>query len=455
MNKYDVAIIGSGPCGYVAAIRAAQLGLKVCIFEKDKIGGVCLNRGCIPTKVLCQSAEFLYNTKRSSEFGIDITGYALNFQKIQERKDAIVKKLCSGIETLMKARRIEIIKEKAEIREPTCIKAGNNTIESKYILIATGSMPIELPHICFDGRHVLSSTEVVSIKEIPEHIIIIGGGVIGCEFASMFNIFGSNVTIVEALEHLLPNEDEEVANKIEQIFKKRGIGIYAATKVEAIDKRGGKIHVMLSNGNTVSGDKALLCVGRRPNSYDIGIPELGIECSKGWVKVDEYFRTNLKNIYAAGDVKGGILLAHVASIEGISAVEHMAGHEHKVDYRVIPNCIFTHPEIASVGLTEKVAKEKGIDCRARKFLFSAIGKAHVLGETEGFIKIVVDTKTDAILGSQIIGPHATELIAELSLCVQYGITSEKLAAVIHAHPTLSEAVHEASESVHNRAIHVL
>lgn len=437
MNKYDIAVIGSGPCGYVAAIRAAQLGLKACILEKEKIGGVCLNWGCIPTKALSASANALYNIERSSEFGINVKGFDLDFSKVCERKESIVKKLSSGIEMLLKARKIEIIREIAEIIDPTHIKTATQELEAKYILIATGSIPFELPSMPFDGINILSSTDLLALKAVPKSLIIVGGGVIGCEFASIFRTFGAEITIIEALPQLLPNEDEEISRKIEQIFKKRGIKISTNTKIERIEK----------------GDTALICVGRSPNSKGLGIEALGIETNKGWIKVDENFRTNIKNIYAAGDVKGGMLLAHVASREGIVAVEHMAGNSQPIDYNAIPSCIFTHPEIASVGLTEKLAKAKGLDIKARKFLFSGLGKSHILGETEGFVKLIVDGKTDKILGSQIIGPHATELIAEISPCIQFGITSEKLASVIHAHPTLSEIICEASEAIHNKAIH--
>jgi dihydrolipoamide dehydrogenase len=338
---------------------------------------------------------------------------------------------------LMKARKLEIIREYAEIKSPTSIKTANSEIEAKNILIATGSIPFELPAIPFDHTNILSSTDILELKTIPKSLIIVGGGVIGCEFASIFRSFGSEITIIEAMPQLLPNEDEEISRKIEQIFKRRGIKILTNTKIDKIDK----------------GDKALISIGRSPNSKGLGIETLGIESNKGWIKVDEHFRTNIKNIYAAGDIKGGMLLAHVASREGIVAVEHMAGNSYPIDYNVIPSCIFTHPEIASVGLNEKLAKAKGLDVKARKFLFSAIGKAHVLGETDGFIKLVVDNKNDKILGCQIIGPHATELISELSPCIQFNITSENLAAVIHAHPTLSEIICEVSEAAHNKAIH--
>ncbi|PIP68534.1 MAG: dihydrolipoyl dehydrogenase [Candidatus Omnitrophica bacterium CG_4_9_14_0_2_um_filter_42_8] len=439
MTKYDLAIIGSGPCGYVAGIRAAQLGLKTCIFEKDRIGGVCLNWGCIPTKALSASAIALYNIERASEFGINVKSYDLDFAKVYERKENIVKKLSMGVEMLLKARKLDIIKENAQIKSPSIVKTANLEIEAKNILIAAGSVPFELPGILFDHTDILSSTDILELKAIPKSLIIVGGGVIGCEFASIFRSFGSEITIIEAMSQLLPNEDEEIARKLEQLFKRRGIKVLTNTKIDKIDK----------------GDKAFIAVGRSPNSKGLGLEALGVECNKGWIKVNENFRTNVNNIYAAGDIKGGMLLAHVASKEGIAAVEHMAGNSQPIDYNAVPSCIFTNPEIASVGLNKLAAKNKGIEVKVRKFLFSAIGKAHVLGETDGFIKLVTDSKNDKIVGCQIIGPHATGLIAEISPCIQFGITSEKLASVIHAHPTLSEIICEVSEAVHNKAIHSL
>lgn len=455
MGKYDVAIIGSGPCGYVAGIRAAKLGMKACVIEKDRIGGVCLNWGCIPTKALSASSMAFYNVGRAQEFGVNIKDFSIDFQKVQERKENIVKKLSSGIEMLLKARKIELIRGAAEIKDAGRVTVGEEEIEAKNILIASGSLPFEIPGMEFDATHILSSSDILGVKEIPKSIVIIGGGVIGCEFASIFKTFGSDIAMVEMMDQLLPNEDTDLAKKIEQVFKKRGIKVFTKTKVEKIEKKHGNINAMLSNGTALSAERALICVGRRPNSEGMGIENIGVEREKGWIKVGKGFRTNIKNIYAAGDVKGGVLLAHLASREGICAIETMAGEKAEIDYNVVPSCIFTYPEIASVGLNERQAKERGIDARPRKFLFSAIGKAHVLGETEGFIKLVVEARSDKILGAGIIGPHATELIAEISPCVQFGITSEKLASVIHAHPTLSEVIQEASVAVHSKAIHSL
>lgn len=443
MTKYDLAIIGSGPCGYVAAIRAAQAGMRTCVFEKDKIGGVCLNWGCIPTKVLSESSQILYDIRRADEFGVDIKDYSVDFAKVNARKDAVIKKLAGGIETLFRAGKIEIIKEKAEIKGRDCILAGGEEIIAKNILIATGSLPHEVPSMQFDGTYVLSSTDMLSLKAVPKSILVVGGGVIGCEFASIYGIFGSKITIVEMMNQLLPNEDEEIARKIEQVFKKKSIDVFTGTKVESMRKTGKGVRAVLSNGSSIETEKALVCIGRAPNSEGLGIEELGIDHDRGFIKVDKTFRTSMKDIYAAGDVKGGILLAHVASKEGIASVESMLGKESRINYNVVPNCIFTHPEIASVGLDEKKAKAQGLSARSRKFLFSAIGKAHVMGETDGFIKLVVNTDNDRIIGAQIIGPNATELIAEISPCIQFGITSEKLASVIHAHPTLSEIIQEA------------
>lgn len=455
MDKYYLGIIGSGPCGYVAAIRAAQSGIKVCVFEKDRIGGVCLNWGCIPAKALSAASHVLYNIQRAEEFGIKVKGYDLDFSKVYARKEAIVKKLASGIEAIFKARKIDIVCEKAVIKDNARILAGNREIETDNILIATGSVPFELQDMRFDSTHILSSTDMLSLKEVPASLVIVGGGVIGCEFASIFRLFGSDITIIEMMDQLLPGEDVEIAKKLEQIFRKNGIKVLTKTKVERTDKKDSGIKCTLSDGSVIDAEKALVCVGRKPNAGGFGLEEAGVELYKGCIKVDENFRTSIHNVYAAGDVKGGILLAHVASREGIAAVGAMLGKKAILDYNIVPNCIFTQPEIAGVGLNGKRAKAQGINARPRKFLFSAIGKAYVLGETEGFIKLVVNGDDDKIIGAQIIGPHATELIAEISPCIQFGITSEKLAGVIHAHPTLSEIIHEAAESAHDRAIHSL
>ncbi|MFH1479221.1 MAG: dihydrolipoyl dehydrogenase [Candidatus Omnitrophota bacterium] len=454
MNRYDLAIIGSGPCGYVAGIRAAQLGMKVCVFEKDRVGGVCLNWGCIPTKALIASSSLVDNINNSSIFGINIRDYNVDFNKIYDRKDNIVKRLSSGIEMLLKSKKIELIKEKVTIKGPNTLETNSATIEASNMLIATGSIPFELPNAPFDRGSILSSRDILKLDKLPKSLIIIGGGVIGCEFASIFKSFGVEITMIEMMDRILPTEDKEISRKLEQVFKKRGIKIFTSAKLEKVEKAVSSIKAILSNGESLEAEKALICIGRSPNSRSLGLEEVGVEQNKGWIKVDKDFRTNIKNIYAAGDVIGGVLLAHVASREGIVSVERMNGKDSAIDYDVVPSCIFTSPEIASVGLTEEKAKEKGLDVRSRKFLFSSLGKAHVMGETEGFIKIVVDNK-DKIVGSQIMGPHATELIAEFSPCIQFGITSEKLASVIHAHPTLSEAVQEVSESVHGKSIHSL
>lgn len=456
MSAFDLTVIGSGPCGYVAAIRAAQLGMKVCVFEGDKTGGACLNQGCIPTKALAASSTTFYNIKRADEFGITVKDCSLDFSKIYERKDNIVKKLSLGIEALMKAKKIELIKEKAEIKDVGHIASIKRSVKSRNILIASGSLPFEVQGMMFDGESIISSSDMLRLRKLPKSIVIVGGGVIGCEFASIFRTFGSEITIVEMMDQLLPSEDREIAKKIEQFFKKRGIKIFTGTKVERIEKAKESVNVFLSNGEVATGEKALIAVGRRPNSKDLGMDAIGIAHNKGWIEVSKDFSTNVKNVYAAGDAIGGILLAHVASREGVLAAEMMSGKESRpLDYSVVPNCIFTYPEIASVGTSENKAKERGMDVRSRKFLFSAIGKSHVSGETEGFVKLVVESQSDKIIGAQIIGNHATELIAELSPCVQYGVTSEKLAEVIHAHPTFSEAIQEASEAIHNKAIHSL
>jgi len=447
MDKHKISIIGSGPAGYSAAIRAAQMGMEVVVFEKGGLGGVCLNWGCIPTKTLATSASLLSNIKRADEFGINIKEYNLDFAKVQKRKESIVAGLSSGIGMLFNSHKIRLIKESAKIEEHNCISVNSEKVKTDSILIATGSMPLSISNIEFDHDKILSSKDMLSLKKIPRHLIIIGGGAIGCEFASIFKMFGSEVTIIEMAAQLLPNEDTEIAKRIELIFKKRGIKVFTNNKVEGIDKTEDGVKVFLSDGQVIAGDRSLVSIGRKPNTNDLGIEELGVVCDKGWIKTDKKFSTNIRNIYAAGDVTGGMLLAHVGSREGVAAIDAIAGVKNDINYEVIPSCIFTQPEIASVGLNDKNAKDKSYNTISRKFLFSAIGKSHIAGDTEGFLKLIVNSDNDKILGAHIIGMNATELIAELSVCIQYGITSEQLTRVIHAHPTLSEIVRETAEMV--------
>lgn len=480
MAAYDVSIIGAGPGGYVAAIRAAQLGAKVCVIEKDNLGGVCLNKGCIPTKALLKSASVVSQIKEAADFGVDIDSYRINFPKILSRKKEIVERLNKGVELLLEMRAIELIKGKAKIINHHQIEITNSgplttnaKIESKNIIIATGSRPAELATLKFDHKNILSSDAILNISEIPQSLLIVGAGAIGCEFASLFNELGTQVTIVEMMEQILPDQDREIAKRLTGIFKKQGIKILTKTKVELAQEEGGKLSFKLSDAAPVSlerkadvsalqpetlggikVEKVLVCVGRLPNTENLRLEDIGVGTEKGYVIVDEYLKTNIPHIFAIGDCIGGHLLAHVASYEGKVAAANALGGRKKVDYLAVPNCIFTHPEVASVGLTADQAREKGLDVKVGKFPFTALGKAQVMGETEGLVKIVIDKVSDHILGAQLLGAGSTELIAELALAVKLKAKGRSLADTIHAHPTMAEAIMEAVESCYDEAIHL-
>jgi dihydrolipoamide dehydrogenase len=454
MANYDVCIIGAGPGGYVAAIRAAQLGGKVCVVEKDEVGGTCLNRGCIPTKALLNAIEVLSCVRDAGEFGINVTGYSFDFARMMSRKEEVVKRLRDGIGYLFKTKKIELVKGTGKFLDPNTVEAAGRILKANSIIIATGSVPMELPFFKYDGTGILSSDDILKIPYVPESLMIVGGGVIGCEFACIFVALGTEVTIIEMLEQIVPTEDKEIAKRLETILRKKGVKILTKTKIEKIEKRADGAVAKLSDGTEVKAQTALVCVGRRPDSKDAGIENAGIKTERGRVVTDEFLRTNLPGVFAIGDVIGGYLLAHVASYEGIIAAENIFGKSRKADYTVVPNCIFTDPEIASVGLTEDKARTQGYDVKAGKFPFIASGKAQAMRKTEGFVKIVTDTKTGVILGGQIIGPHATDLIAEVAVAMGANCTAGHLAEIIHAHPTLAESIMEAAHSVNGRAIHI-
>lgn len=454
MADYDAIVIGGGPGGYTCAIRIAQLGGKSCVVEEDKVGGTCLNRGCIPTKALLTSAGLVSKFKRAKDFGIVAENFHADFSSIMQRKDRIVTRLRAGVEYLLKNNSVELIKGRGKILEKGKVEVTTPVIlNGKNIVIATGSKPAKIPGIEYDSTSILSSDEMLALTNLPASILIIGGGVIGTEFACIFSELGSAVTIVEMLPQILPTEDEEVAKTLRQILEKRGVKIYTETKVDAVQKSQLTVDSKLSNGETLQTEKVLVCTGRIPNSAGIGLEETGVKSEKGRVLVDERMRTNIEGVYAIGDVIGGILLAHVAMNEGIIAAENIMGKDVKIDYTAVPSCIFTFPEIGSVGLTEKKARELCAEVVIGKFPFTASGKALASGESEGFVKIVSD-KFGKILGVHIIGPEATNLIAETTLCIQNNIGIDGIIKTIHAHPTLPEAILEASLDVKGEAVHI-
>ncbi|MBW7957148.1 MAG: dihydrolipoyl dehydrogenase [Deltaproteobacteria bacterium] len=457
MREFDIVVVGAGPGGYVAAIRAAQLGAKTALVERDRIGGTCLNWGCIPTKALYYSAKALESAKHAADFGVNAGEISFDLAKAVERKDGVVKKLVGGVEQLLKGNKVEVIKGNGFLESAVRVRVTNNgsteTVAAKSIIVATGSEPAMIPAFNIDRKDVLTSTEMLDLKKVPESLLVIGGGVMGCEFATLFSAFGSRVMIVELLSSILTTEDKMVSRVIAKKFKETGVNVLTDVQVEAVIPEDGCVKTRLKDGREFMTEKVMVAIGRSFNSSGIGLDALGVNIEKGRIAVDERMETNVKGVYAIGDVTGKMLLAHVASTQGIVAVSAALGKDARMDYSVIPAGIFTDPEIASVGLREKDAEEKGIDVRVGRFPYAASGKALGMGETEGFVQMVADPGTDKVLGCSIVGAHATDLIGEAALAMKAGVTVKELAETVHAHPTLPELVMEAAEDVHGLAIH--
>ncbi len=455
-----LTIIGAGPGGYVAALKAAQLGAQVTVIEDTEVGGTCLNRGCIPTKALVASSEALHKAKNLEEFGIEVTGdINPNLSKIMERKNKVVSTQVKGIRSLFKSWGVNLIEGRGMILTPEKVEVQkeDNTIEiieTDKIIIATGSRPAQIPTFPFDGEHIMSSDDALNMKSIPKSLIIIGAGVIGCEFACIFKELGTEVTMVEMMPRAVSTEDPEISEILEKELKKKKIKLMTAVKVERVKGQHDGIHVYLADGKELVAEKLLVSIGRALNTENIGLEAVGIKKgARGEILVNEKMETNIEGIYAIGDVTGGILLAHMASKEGIVAAYNACGIEKKIDYSVVPAAIFTSPEIGSVGLREHQAKDKGINIKTGHFQFRALGKAHAMGEIAGMIKVVADADTDKVLGVHIIGPHASDLVHEGALAMKTGLTVKEVADMIHAHPTLAEGLMEAAEDVHGEAIH--
>lgn len=462
MAEKRLIVLGAGPGGYVAAIKAAQLGAKVTIIEDTEVGGTCLNRGCIPTKALIASAEAIDKIKRAEEYGIEIKGeVSFNLSKIIERKNKIVGIQVKGIRSLFKSWGIELLEGRGKIKDvnkvEVALKDGSSrAAEGDNIIIATGSRPARISLFSFDGKDIITSDEALNITEVPKGVLIVGAGVIGCEFAFILKELGAEVTIVEMLSHAVATEDEEISEILERELKKRKIKLILNTKIDKIERGSeGGLTAFLSDGKQIKTEKVLVSIGRALNTENIGLEELGVKKGKkGEIEVNSRMETNVKGIYAIGDVVGGIMLAHVASTEGIAAAENIMGHSREIDYNIVPAGIFTMPEIGSVGLREKQANEKGIDIKIGRFQFRGLGKAHAMGEIAGMAKIIADAKTDRVLGLHIIGAHAADLVHEGAVAMKLGARAKDIAATIHAHPTLSEAIMEASEDLHKMAIHL-
>jgi len=463
-ETFDVVIIGSGPGGYVGAIRAAQLGLKTALIEKDKrLGGTCLHRGCIPTKSLLWTAALFHHIKEAAEFGIDVTNPVINWANAQKNKEKVVTRGANGIDMLMKKNKVTVIKGHGRIAgkgkvEVTAEDGTKQSLDTRNVIIATGSVPKSLPNIVVDHKRVLNSDSILTIDRIPKSIIVIGAGAVGCEFASVFNHVGSQVAIVEYMPNLLPIEDVDASKELEKHFKRRKMDLHTGAKVEKVENTATGVKVTMSVGSetrTIEAELLLSAVGRAPVTEDIGLKATNVQVDRGFIKVDTMMRTSEPNVYAIGDVIPTPMLAHVASAEAVLAVEHIAGkNPHPINYDLTPSATYCYPEVASVGLTEKKAKERGYDVKTGIFPFSAITKAAISNEAAGMIKVVSDKKYDEVLGIHLVGPHATELLAEACVALRLEITTEELAHTMHAHPTLSEIVKEGAEATLGHPIHI-
>ncbi|MBM7651548.1 dihydrolipoyl dehydrogenase [Neobacillus cucumis] len=470
-QEYDLVILGGGTGGYVAAIRASQLGLKTAIVEKEKLGGTCLHKGCIPSKALLRSAEVFATTKQGAEFGVITGDVSLDFGKVQARKNKIIDQLHKGVQHLMKQGKIDVYEGIGRILGPSIFSPIPGTISvemnngtenemliPKNVIVSTGSRPRTLPGLEIDGKFVLSSDEALQLSALPKSIIIVGGGVIGIEWASMLSDFGVEVTVIEFADRIIPTEDKEISKEMQRVMKKKGINLITSAKVlpETIIK-DQEVHISAEVKGVLKqfkAEKLLVSVGRQANIEGIGLENTEIQIEKGFIVTNDFYQTKESHIYAIGDVIGGLQLAHVASHEGILAVEHIAGGKPSpMDYRLVSRCIYSNPEVSSVGITEEQARENGHKVKIGKFSFRAIGKALVFGESDGFVKIVADSETDDILGVHMIGPHVTDMITEAGLAMVLDATPWEIAHTIHPHPTLTEAIGEAALAVDGKAIH--
>jgi dihydrolipoamide dehydrogenase len=458
-----VVVIGAGPAGYVCAIRLAQLGQQVTVVEKEYLGGTCLNVGCIPSKALIAAGSLMHKISDASAMGITVSGVKLDIKKLVDWKAGIVAKLTGGVGGLLKNHKVEVVMGTASFvdRNTVAVRGkdgGTKTLKADDIVIATGSIPIEIPGFAFDEDKVWSSTGALAPKRIPEHLVVIGGGYIGLELGMMYAKLGSKITVLEATSGALPGQERDCVKVIERSCKKMGIELMTETLAQGFDHKGGKSTVRVK---TKTGEKSIVCdqvlstVGRRPYSAGLALEKAGLAVdAKGFLAVDKQMRTKVANIYAIGDIAGQPMLAHKGSKEGLVAAGVIAGHKEEYDARCVPAVIFTAPEMASVGFTEDQCKEKGLSYKTGSFPFAASGRAMSLMDTEGFVKVIADAKTDQLLGVHMVGPEVTELIAEAALAIEMGATAEDIARTIHAHPTLPEAMMEAAESVHGMAVHI-
>lgn len=462
-TTYDVTIVGAGPGGYVAAIRAAQLGLKVAVIEKENIGGVCLNWGCIPTKALLRNAEVISLVGQGKEFGFAVTGFEADFGAAVDRSRKVAERLVKGVSLLMRKYGVEVIEGTGALKSPTAVgvtlnAGGTRTLETRNVIIATGGRARTIPGIQVDGERVFTYREAIVLRELPASAIIVGAGPIGMEFAHVWSTYGSEVTVVEMLPHAVPLEDEEVSKEVERAFKRRKVQLLTSTRVQGVETTADGVRVTVTGERgeqALEAERALIAIGVRPNNENLGLEQVGVQMERGNIVVDEHMRTNVPGVYAIGDVTGKLALAHVASAQGIVAVEAIAGAETvTLDYEAMPRCTYCQPQVASFGITEAQAVERGHEVNVGKFPFRANGKALGLGDYDGFAKIVADAASGEILGGHLVGPEVTELLPELVLARHWELTPEEIARTVHAHPTLSEALMEAAHGVFGQAIHL-
>ncbi len=462
--NYDLIVIGSGPGGYVAAIRASQLGMKVGVVEKAELGGICLNWGCIPTKALMKSAQVYDYMKHAAEYGISLSGEVKpDFEAVVKRSRGVADGMSKGIQFLFKKNKIDHLQGYGKVKPGKVVEVTDNDgnvkeFKPQHIILATGARSRELPNLKQDGKKVIGYREAMVLPNLPETMVVVGSGAIGSEFAYFYQTMGTKVTLVEFMPNIVPVEDEEISKQLERSFKKSGMKVMTSSTVESVDTSGDKCKVTIKTKKgeeVIEADIVLSAVGITTNIENLGIEETGIETEKGKVVVDEFYKTNVEGIYAIGDIVHGPALAHVASHEGIICVEKIAGkHVEPLDYQNIPGCTYTHPEVASVGLTEKAAREAGYDIKVGKFPYSASGKASAAGNKEGFVKVIFDAKYGEWLGAHMIGDNVTEMIAEVVVARKLETTGEEIIKAVHPHPTMSEAVMEAVAAAYDEVIHI-
>ena len=462
--QHDIVIIGGGPGGYVAAIRAAQLGLQVAVVEKENLGGVCLNWGCIPTKALLRNAEVINLLDEGRTFGFELEGFQADYAAAVKRSRKVSNRLVKGVGSLMRKNDVQVVEGVGRIADLHTVRVelnegGEETLETQAIIVATGAQGGSSAGVAVVGARLITYRPALAMRELPASVIVVGAGPIGMEFAHVWRSYGAEVTIVEMMDRLVPLEDEEVSVQVERAFKRRKVRLLTSTRVEGVEATDEGVRVTVQGEDekteTLEAEKALIAIGVRPNSEDLGLEEVGVTVEKGWVQVDEYMCTGVESIYAIGDVTGKMPLAHVASAQGIVAVEAIAGRDPEpLDYDAVPRCTYCQPQVASFGLTEAQAREQGHEVKVGQFPFLPNGKALALAENQGFVKLVADAETGRLLGAHLVGPEVTELLPELVLTRTAGLSVKAITHAIHAHPTLNEALAEAAHAVFGEAIHI-